>query len=393
MRQIVKLVSFLSVALWITACGQNGEENKTQKRASVEVGVITVKTQHQDIRVELPGRSKAYLEAEVRPQASGIITERMFVEGGYVTKGQSLYQIDSATYKAAVLSAEANLASANAGLVSAKAKASRYKDLIKTSAISLQDFDEAEALYKQALANVSVAKAGINTARVNLVYTEVKAPISGRISKSSVTAGALVTANQIQVLAKIQQLNPINVDIAQSSAQLLRLKAKFKQGKLQAIDNTDVQLILEDGSTYSYMGELRFSEVSVDENTGSVTLRAEFPNPEGLLLPGMYVRAVLNAGTDPQAILVPQKSITRNAKGQAVAMLVNSENKVELRIVTTAEVIDNQWRITEGLAVGDILIVEGLQKIRPGTSVKSVAITSADSASTSASQSSNQKIK
>ena len=391
MRQIVKIASFLSVALWITACGQSGDAKQGQGPRSAEVGVIQIKTQSQDIRVELPGRSKAFLEAEVRPQATGIITERTFVEGSDVKKGQSLYQIDSATYEAAVISAEAELARANAGLVSAKAKALRFKALIKTNAISEQDFDEADALYKEALANVVVANAAINTAKINLVYTEVKAPISGRISKSSVTAGALVTANQAQTLAKIQQLDPINVDIAQSSAQVLRLKAKLRQGKLQASDNADVQLILEDGTTYAHTGVLRFAEVSVDENTGSVILRAEFPNPDGLLLPGMYVRAVLNAGTDPEAILVPQKAITRNTKGQAVAMIVNSDNKVETRIVPTAEVIAHQWRILDGLAVGDSLIVEGLQKIRPGASVTPVAITADDSASTPASQSTNQK--
>ncbi|CAM3404958.1 efflux RND transporter periplasmic adaptor subunit [Shewanella violacea] len=387
MRQIVKIASFLSVALWITACGQNGDVKPGHKPGSTEVGVIKVTTLSQDIRIELPGRSKAFLEAEVRPQASGIITERSFVEGSDVHKGQSLYLIDSATYKARLLSTEADLASAKAGLVSAKAKALRFNELIKINAISQQDFEEADAQYKEALAKVAVANAAINTAKINLVYTEVKAPISGRIGKSSVTAGALVTANQTQILAKIQQLDPINVDIAQSSAQLLRLKAKLRQGKLQATDNADVQLILEDGTTYAHAGVLRFAEVSVDENTGSVTLRAEFPNPEGLLLPGMYVRAVLNAGTDPQAILVPQKAITRNSKGQAVAMLVNSDNKVESRVVTTAEVIDHQWRIIDGLAVGDTLIVEGLQKIRPGAAVKPVAAAS----STSASQSANQK--
>ncbi|QYJ82495.1 efflux RND transporter periplasmic adaptor subunit [Shewanella rhizosphaerae] len=370
MRQIVKIASLVSVALWITGCGQ--DENQGHSAAaprSMEVGVVQVVEQPQAIQVELPGRSKAYLEAEVRPQVSGIITERGFVEGGEVTEGQSLYQIDSSTYKAALVSAEADLARANASLVSAKAKAARYKALIKTDAISQQDFDEADALYKEALANVTVAKAAINTAKINLEYTQVKAPISGRIGKSSVTAGALVTANQSAALATIQQLDPINVDIAQSSAQLLRLKAKLKQGQLQAADNADVRLILEDGTEYEHMGSLRFAEVSVDENTGSVTLRAEFPNPDGVLLPGMYVRAVLNAGTDPKAILVPQKAVTRNTKGQAVAMVIGAESKVEPRVVTTAEVIDHQWRITSGLKAGDQLIVEGLQKIRPGAPV------------------------
>ncbi|NRD72145.1 efflux RND transporter periplasmic adaptor subunit [Shewanella sp. VB17] len=375
MRQIVNIASVISVALWITACGQKMDDSKgTGASSAVEVGVVQLVSLPQAIIVELPGRSKAYLEAEVRPQVSGIITERAFTEGRNVEKGQSLYQIDPATYQAAVISAEADLASANASLVSAKAKAARFKELIKTNAISQQDFDEADALYKEALAGVTVAKAAIHTAKINLEYTQVKAPISGHIGVSTVTAGALVTANQTPILAKIQQLDPINVDIAQSSAQLLRLKAKLKQGQLQATDNANVSLILEDGSTYAQKGLLQFSEVSVDENTGSVILRAEFPNPEGTLMPGMYVRAMLNAGTDPHAILVPQKAITRNTKGQAVAMLVNAENKVESRLVTTAEVIDNQWRITDGLAVGDKLIVEGLQKIRPGATVTPVPV-------------------
>lgn len=371
MRQTIKLASVISVALWMAACSP--QEDKAAHGGagpqSMEVGIIKVEAKPQVIQVELPGRSKAFLEAEVRPQVNGIITKRSFVEGGNVKQGESLYQIDSAPYKAALVSANADLARANASLASAKAKAARYQQLVKTNAISKQDFDEAEAAYKEALASVTVAEAAINTAKINLQYTEVLAPISGRIGKSSVTAGALVTANQSQTLATIQQLDPINVDIAQSSAQLLRLKAKLKQGKLQAADNADVQLVLEDGTIYGHSGKLQFAEVSVDENTGSVILRAEFPNPDGLLLPGMYVRAVLNTGTDPQAILVPQKAISRNAKGQAVAMVVNDQGVVEAKIVTTAEVIDNQWRITAGLEAGDKLIVEGLQKIRPGAPV------------------------
>ncbi|MFB2800747.1 efflux RND transporter periplasmic adaptor subunit [Shewanella seohaensis] len=371
MRQTIKLASVISVALWMAACSPQEEKAGPAGAGpqSVEVGVINVATKPQVIQIELPGRSKAFLEAEVRPQVNGIITKRSFVEGGHVKQGESLYQIDSAPYKAALVSANADLARANASLASAKAKAARYQQLVKTNAISKQDFDEAEAAYKEALASVTVAEAAINTAKINLEYTEVLAPISGRIGKSSVTAGALVTANQSQTLATIQQLDPINVDIAQSSAQLLRLKAKQQQGKLQAADNADVQLVLEDGTIYGHSGKLQFAEVSVDENTGSVILRAEFPNPDGILLPGMYVRAVLNTGTDPQAILVPQKAISRNAKGQAVAMVVNDQGVVEAKIVTTAEVIDNQWRITAGLEAGDKLIVEGLQKIRPGAPV------------------------
>ncbi|MGL4939718.1 efflux RND transporter periplasmic adaptor subunit [Shewanella sp.] len=375
MRQTIKLASVISVALWMAACSP--QEAKAPANAgpqSVEVGVVNVVAKSQAIQVELPGRSKAFLEAEVRPQVNGIITQRSFVEGGLVKQGESLYQIDSAPYKAALISANADLARANAALASAKARATRYQQLVKTNAISQQDFDEADAAYKEALASVTVAEAAINTAKINLQYTEVLAPISGRIGKSSVTAGALVTANQSQTLATIQQLDPINIDIAQSSAQLLRLKAKLTQGKLQATDNAEVQLVLEDGTTYGHSGKLQFAEVSVDENTGSVILRAEFPNPDGLLLPGMYVRAVLNAGTDPQAIMVPQRAISRNPKGEAVAMVVNDQGVVEAKIVKTAQAIGNEWRITSGLTVGDKLIVEGLQKIRPGSPVTTQVI-------------------
>ncbi|GGP70470.1 multidrug transporter [Shewanella algicola] len=376
MHKALKVAAVISVALWITACSKGEEAAQAQQQQPPSpVGVITVEAISQAIMVELPGRSRAFLEAEVRPQVSGIITKRAFTEGSEVAQGQSLYQIDSATYKAALISAEADLARANAALASAKAKASRYAQLVKTNAVSKQDFDETEAAYKEAQAAVTVAKAAINTANINLEYTEVKAPISGRIGKSSVTAGALVTANQSNTLATIQQLDPINVDIVQSSAQLLRLKANLRSGQLLKSENAKVTLMLEDGSTYDNEGTLQFAEVNVDETTGSVTLRAEFPNPDGTLLPGMFVRAILNAGQDPQAILVPQRAITRNTKGQAVAMLVNKEGKAEMRVVKTAEVIGNQWRITDGLVAGDKLIVEGLQKIRAGAPVSPTELT------------------
>ncbi|MGS0681691.1 efflux RND transporter periplasmic adaptor subunit [Shewanella sp. 125m-7] len=368
MRQIVKIASVLSVALWITGCEQKPEQGP-QQRGPMEVGAITITTKPQSIMVELPGRSKSYLEAEVRPQVSGIIMERGFIEGRDVEKGQSLYQIEPSTYEAALVSAKADLTSAEAGLVSAKAKALRFEKLVKLNSISEQDYDEADAAYKEALARVTVAKAAINTAQINLEYTKVTAPISGRIGKSDVTAGALVTANQSQTLATIQQLDPMNIDIAQSSAQMLRLKSQLKRGQIEAAANANVELILEDGTPYAQTGVLQFAEVTVNENTGSVIIRAEFPNPDGVLMPGMYVRAVLNTGTDPEAILVPQRAITRNTKGEAVAMVIE-DGKVAARIVTTAEVIDNQWRITSGLKAGDQLIVEGLQKIRPGAPVK-----------------------
>lgn len=379
MHKAFKVAAVITATLWLTACGQQGQDSQSQQPPAASVGVMTVQTQEQSILVELPGRSRAFLEAEVRPQVSGIITSRGFTEGSEVEAGQSLYQIDPASYKAILTSAKADLARAEAVLYSAAAKAKRYKNLIKTNNISEQDYIEAEAAHQEALASVEVAKAQINSAKINVEYTEVKAPISGRIGKSSVTPGALVTANQSTTLATIQQLDPINVDITQSSAQMLRLQTQLKAGKLQKAENALVTLVLEDGSIYDQQGVLKFAEVSVDEATGSVIIRAEFPNPDGILLPGMYVRARVATGTDPKAILVPQKAITRNTKGEAVAMIVNAENIVEMRVVRTAEVIDNNWRIVGGLNVGDKVIIEGLQKIRPGVTVSPQAI-SANSA-------------
>ncbi|MEL4427188.1 MULTISPECIES: efflux RND transporter periplasmic adaptor subunit [Shewanella] len=376
MRHVLKVASVVSMALWVTACGSETEKATSNQAApAMEVSVLEVKSAPQALQVQLPGRSIAFLEAEVRPQVNGIILKRSFTEGGDVKQGESLYQIDPSTYKASLQSAKADLARAEAALASAKATQARYQELVKTKYISKEEYDKADASYKEALAAVEVAKAAINTATINVNYTEVQAPISGRIGKSSVTAGALVTANQAQPLATIQQLDPINVDIVQSSTQMLRLKSMLKAGKLQASDDAEVTLLLEDGSTYDHKGRLQFAEVSVDQSTGSVTLRAEFPNPEHTLLPGMYVRAILNTGVDPQAILVPQKAITRSPKGEAVAMLVNGENKVEARVIKTADVINHQWRVTEGLKPGDKLIVEGLQKIRPGMPVTAKPMT------------------
>ncbi|NKF49026.1 efflux RND transporter periplasmic adaptor subunit [Shewanella sp. WXL01] len=371
MHKALKIAAVVAATMWLSACNQEAQQagQSQQQRPPTPVGVITVKAAPQAIEVELPGRSRAYLEAEVRPQVTGIITSRGFTEGGIVDQGQSLYQIDPATYEATLISAKADLARALAALSSAKATSERYEALVQTNAISKQDYDEAFAAYQEAKAGVVVAEAAINTAEINLQYTEVKAPISGRISKSSVTAGALVTANQNSTLATIQQLDPINVDIAQSSAQMLRLKSQLRAGKLQQSEDASVSLLLEDGTEYEHAGVLKFAEVSVDEATGSVTIRAEFPNPDGLLLPGMYVRARLDTGTDPSAILVPQKAVTRNPKGQPMVMVVNAENTVEVRMVKTAEAINNQWRIVDGLVPGDKLIVEGLQKIRPGAPV------------------------
>ena len=371
MNNKLRVASAISLALWLSGCDMSSHAaSQKQTPPAVPVNIIELTSQPQAITMELPGRSRAYMEAEVRPQVNGIVLARSFTEGGYVEQGQSLYQIDDATYAAALISTKAELKRAEAALASTSATAKRFQELLKTKAISQQDYDQAQAAYLEAKASVAVAKAAINNAEINLAYTKVAAPISGQISKSSVTPGALVTANQGQALAKISQLDPINVDIAQSSTQMLRLKQRIASGQLHQPETAQVHLILEDGTVYNHKGSMKFAEVTVNESTGAVTLRAEFPNPDGMLLPGMFVRTIVTVGTDPTAILVPQKAITRNPRGQAVAMVVGAENKVEARIVTTAEAIDNQWLITSGLEVGDKVVVEGLQKIRPGAAVE-----------------------
>ncbi|EGU39445.1 RND family efflux transporter MFP subunit [Vibrio ichthyoenteri ATCC 700023] len=369
MNNKLRIASAIAAALWISGCDMSSQAAPQEGAQAVPVSIIELKSQPQAITMELPGRSRAYMEAEVRPQVNGIVLERSFTEGSYVEQGQSLYQIDDATYKAALISTKAELKRAEAALASTGATAKRFKELLKTKAISQQDFDQAQAAYLEAQASVAVAKAAINNAEINLAYTKVAAPISGQIGKSSVTAGALLTANQGQALAKISQLDPINIDIAQSSTQMLRLKQRIASGQLHQPETAEVQLILEDGRVYQHKGSMKFAEVTVNESTGAVTLRAEFPNPDSMLLPGMFVRTIVTVGTDPTAILVPQKAISRNPRGEAVAMVVDVENKVEARIVTTAEAIDHQWLITSGLKEGDKIVVEGLQKIRPGAAV------------------------
>ncbi|WP_028115228.1 efflux RND transporter periplasmic adaptor subunit [Ferrimonas senticii] len=373
MRQMRTLASAIAATL-LVASGTSYAQGPGAPQ-SVPVDVINVVSAPQTITIELPGRSHAYQQAEVRPQVNGLIESRLFVEGGKVTAGQSLYQIDDALYEATLVSAKAQLEQAKAQLASTKATADRYRDLVKTNAVSQQEFDQAEAAYLQAQAGVAVAKAAIHTAEINLQYTKVEAPISGYIGKSAVTPGALVGAGQAQALAMITQLDPINVDMVQSSAQMLRLKQRLASGDLVAAENDAITLILEDGSVYPHTGKLQFSEVTVDQGMGSVALRAEFPNPDGLLMPGMFVRAQVNVGTAPNAILVPQKAVSRTPKGQGMAMVVSKDNTVEARPVQTAEVINNQWLITDGLKDGDQVIVNGLQKIRPGAPVAATEIT------------------
>ena len=342
-----------------------------------EVVVYTVVTAPLTITTELPGRTAAYQVAEVRPQVTGLIEKRLFVEGSEVKAGTSLYRIDQASYLAEQNAAKATLAKAKANLLTSGPKLARFKELVAIEGVSRQDYDDAIAAHSQAQADVQSAQAALDMASINLKYTNVNAPISGIISRSSVTAGALVTAGQANALTTVQQLDPIYVDVTQSSNDLLNLKRQMEDGSLKkaGTGQAKVSLLLADGSKYAESGKLQFSDVSVDPTTGNVMLRALFPNPKGDLLPGMYVRAVLDSGLNEKAIVVPQQGVTRNPKGQATAMLLNKEGKVEQRILTTGSAIGNKWLVTSGLVEGERVIVEGLQKVKPGGPATAVAAT------------------
>ena len=363
------------LALSLDACGSKAAGPGAN--APTEVGVVTTRTQPVALTAELNGRTSAFLVADVRPQVSGIIQARLFQEGANVRKGQALYQIDPATYRAALASAQAGLAQAEATLGSAKLKAERYKDLVAISAVSKQDNDDADAAFKQAQANVAAQAAAVQQARINLGYTRVLSPISGRVGKSSVTPGALVTADQAAALATVQDLNQIYVDVTQSAADLIKLRRDLAQGQLGQSGGADVSLILDDGSTYPLTGRLQFSDVTVDPGTGSVGLRAVFPNPKGVLLPGLYVRARLSKAIAPAAILVPQAAVSRNAGGEATVFVVGPGDKAMSRVITVGQTVGDNWLATAGLGAGERVIVDGLQKVRPGAAVKPVQIASA----------------
>lgn len=371
--RLMAVAGLLAVGIMMAGCGK---KNAAAPPASgpPEVGVIVVKPERVALTTELPGRTSPLLIAEVRPQVSGIIQKRLFVEGSDVKAGQVLYQIDPATYQAAFASAKAALARAEANLIPARLKEERFRDLVKIKAVSQQDYDDANAALKQAEADVASAKAAVETARINLAYTKVAAPISGRIGRSAITGGALVTANQATALATIQQLSPIYVDVAQSSAELLKLKQNLASGimKDNAAAQAKVKLLLEDGSPYPLPGTLKFSEVTVDQSTGSITLRAVFPNPKQTLLPGMFVRAIVEEGVSDQAMLVPQRGVTRNPQGEAMVLVVGAEEKVEPRIIKVVRTVGENWLVSDGLKAGDRVILEGIQKARPGTQVKAV---------------------
>lgn len=362
-------ILMLSGSLVLTGC--NDKETKQSAPHTPEVGVVTLKSAPLQITTELPGRTSAYRIAEVRPQVSGIILKRNFEEGSEIKAGVSLYQIDPATYQAAYDSAKGDLAKAQASANIAQLTLKRYQKLLGTKYISQQDYDTALADSQQANASVVAAKAAVETARINLAYTKVTSPISGRIGKSSVTEGALVTSGQASALATVQQLDPIYVDVTQSSNDFLRLKQELAEGKLkQENGKAKVKLVTNDGITFPQEGSLEFSDVTVDQTTGSITLRAIFPNPDKTLLPGMFVRAQLEEGTNPNALLVPQQGVTRTPRGDASAMVIGKEDKVEVRNITATQAIGDKWLVTSGLKDGDRVIVTGLQKVKPGVQVK-----------------------
>jgi membrane fusion protein (multidrug efflux system) len=345
-----------------------------------EVGVYKVAPQALQITTELPGRTAAFQVAEVRPQVNGLIQKRLFVEGTDVKAGTALYQIDPAIYQASVNSAKAALAKAKANLMTSGPKVSRYKELVAIEGVSRQDYEDAVASDAQSKADVESAAAALEEAQINLKYTHVYAPISGRISRSAVTPGALVTANQTDPLTTVQQLDPIYVDITQSSEDLLRLKREMESGSLKQSGQANVSLVLADGTKYAQAGKLQFSGVSVDTATGNVVLRALFPNPKHDLLPGMFVRAVVEAGVNEQAIAVPQQGVTRNQKGEATALVLNAQGKVEQRVLVTSGTQGDKWLIKSGLAAGDLVIVEGVQKVKPGAPAKVAAAAPAPAA-------------
>ena len=359
----------VALAVFPAGCGRRGA---VPAMPPPEVSIITVKTEKIVLTTELPGRTTAYLVAEVRPQVGGIVQKRLFEEGTEVKEGDILYQIDPSLYQATYDRAKAELGKAEAKIIPLKNKYERHKVLIESKAISQQDFDNTVSDFNTGVAEIQVCKAAVDTARINLEYTKVVAPISGRIGKSHVTVGALVTANHLFPLSTIQQLDPIYVDVTQSSANFLRLKRSVLEGLVKSnnVKGAKVKLSYEDGSPYPLDGEMQFSDVSVDQSTGSYTLRIVFPNPDSALLPGMYVRAMVEEGIIEDAILVPHQAVTRNMRGEPAVFIADSADKVEIRKLSVDRSIGDNWLIKEGLRPGDRVIIEGVQMIRPGVQVK-----------------------
>jgi len=364
--------SLLLAALLLASCG-GGEQQAAPPPGPPQVGVIEVRQQAVTLSNELPGRTSAYETSEVRPQVNGLVLARLFQEGDFVRAGQPLYRIDPSPYQAQVASAQAAVARARAAITSSQALARRYGELVKINAISRQDFENATTSAQQAQADVAAQQAALRTAQIDLGRTTVRAAISGRIGRSTFTTGALVTAAQTEPLTTIQRLDPIYVDIQQSSADLLRLRQQILSGALSRGGGAArVKLKLEDGSDYGPEGTLKFADVTVDPATGSQVIRAQFANSRGLLLPGMFVRAVLVEGTQANAMLVPQRGVSRDEKGNPTVLVVGAGDKVEMRVLTAPRTIGDNWLVTAGLKLGDRVIVEGAQNLRPGTAVKAV---------------------
>jgi membrane fusion protein (multidrug efflux system) len=377
-RRIAVLL-FLAVSALGAACGS--KSGAPPPAGPVEVGVVTITPKPVTLTRELPGRTSAFRVAEVRARVNGVVLRRLFVEGSDVREGQALFLIDAAPYQAALDGARAALARAEANQANARLQGERYADLVKDNAVSRQEYDSAMAAQKSADADVAAARAAEQAARINLGYTAVTSPVPGRIGRAAVTEGAYVQAAQATLLATVQQLDPVYVDVTQSTDEVLRLRRDLGSGKLQGAGKGQalVRLVTDDGREYAQPGTLQFTDVTVDPGTGSVALRALFPNPRGELLPGMFVRARLEEGVNPQALLVPQVAVTRDQKGVPVAMVVNAEKKVERRQLVTDRAVGDAWLITEGIKAGEQVIVEGLQKVRPGALVNPVPASSARS--------------
>jgi membrane fusion protein, multidrug efflux system len=385
-RVRVRLLTVALAALVVAGCGRK-QDGAPQGPGAMPVTVVTLRAEPVTLVRELPGRTSAFQVAEVRPQVSGIVQRRLFTEGADVKAGQPLYQLDDATYRADYGVAKAALARADATLVAAELRARRTGDLVKSGVVSAQDNDNAIAALGQANADVASSRAALDAAGVRLGYARISAPIAGRIGKSAVTEGALVKAEQDDPLATVQQLDPVYVDVTQSSAELLQLRRELAAGTLQEHASLPVAIVLEDGGRYSHDGALEFSDVSVDPGTGSYLLRIKVPNPERILLPGMYVRALVGNGVRPQGLLVPQQGIARDPQGNATALVVGKDSKVEMRTVQASRTIGDKWLIDGGLAAGDRVIVEGLQKVQPGMPVQATEATAAappEAAATSA---------
>lgn len=370
-RKCLLLIPLFFSSVIITAC-----DNKPAVKTAMEpeVGVVTLAPSSVNIKSELPGRAVSFEIAEIRPQVGGIIIKRNFIEGDKVSKGESLYQIDPAPLQARLDAARGALTKAQATANNVRLTLNRQSALIKSNYVSRQDYDTTRSQLNEAEANVAVAKADLEQATINLRYANVASPIEGISGKSSVTVGALVTANQGNALVTVQRLDPIYVDLTQSVQDFLRLKEEKASGKIaQQKGKIPVELMLENGKPYRYTGTLEFSDPAVDETTGSVTLRAVFPNPEGEILPGMYVTALLDEGSQQNVLMVPQQGITHNEQGKATALILDQENVVQLREINAVKAVGNQWLVTTGLHPGDRVIVSGLQRIRPGIKAKILA--------------------